>query len=174
MGRNKPVSQEVVRLVFQLRYDGWNLREIGSHFSKSRQWATHIIANYSEESLSPNVVRKFGRRRKTDEVEDGVIVGMGKFFVRRILRQAAVINDENICPDIKTEVSKPLVFRRCKELGARSVRPIPDQLTSEHKRLRVEFARKHLDILLQDPNFFFKVLFSDEVRFDLAPCTLQV
>ena len=29
MGRNKPVSHEVVRLAFQLRYDGWNKREIG-------------------------------------------------------------------------------------------------------------------------------------------------
>ena len=29
MDRNKPVSQEVVRLVFQLRYDGWNKGEIG-------------------------------------------------------------------------------------------------------------------------------------------------
>ena len=29
MGGNKPVSQEIVRLVFQLRYDGWNRREIG-------------------------------------------------------------------------------------------------------------------------------------------------
>ena len=148
------------------------MREIGSHFSKSRQWATHIVANYSEESLSPNVVRKFGRRRKTDEVEDGVIVGMGKFLFKESYdKLTAVINDENICPDIKTEVSKSLVFRRCKEL---SVRPIPEQLTSERKLLRVEFARKHLDIHLQDPNFFFKVLFSDEVRFDLAPCTLQV
>ena len=97
MGRNKPVSQEVVRLVFQLQYDGWNKREIGSHFSKSRQWATHIVARYSEESLSPSVVRKFGRRRKTDEVEDGVIVGMGKFLFKESYdKLTAVINDENV------------------------------------------------------------------------------
>ena len=97
MGRNKPVSQEVVRLVFQLRYDGWNMREIGSHFSKSRQWATHIVANYLEKSLSPNVVRKFERRRKTDELEDGVIVGMGKFLFKESYdKLTAVINDEHI------------------------------------------------------------------------------
>ena len=71
MGSSKRVSEEVVRLVFQLRYDGWNKREIGNHFSKTRQWAAHILANYSEESLSPKVARKVGRRRKTDEVEDG-------------------------------------------------------------------------------------------------------
>ena len=82
MGCSKRVSEEVVRLVFQLRYDGWNKRKIGNHFSKTRQWAAHILANYSEESLSPNVVRKSGRRRKTDEVEDGVVVGMGEFLFK--------------------------------------------------------------------------------------------
>ena len=29
MGRNKPVSQEILTLVFQLRHDGWNKRKIG-------------------------------------------------------------------------------------------------------------------------------------------------
>ena len=63
---------------------------------ESRKWATHIVANYSEESLSPNVARKFGRRRKTDEVEDGVIVGMGKFLFKESYdKLTAVINDEN-------------------------------------------------------------------------------
>ena len=39
------------------------------------------MAAYSEESLAPKVVRKFGPKRKTVEMEDGVIVGMGKYLL---------------------------------------------------------------------------------------------
>ena len=74
MARNLPVSKEVVKLVFTLRNDNnWTLSQIGAHFRKSKQWAAYVLASYSAESLSPIVVQKLGRKRKTDEVEDGVI-----------------------------------------------------------------------------------------------------
>ena len=81
MGRNSPVSAEVVRLVFTLKNDnGWNLSRIGAHFGKSKTWASQVLTRYSPESLSPNITQKRGRKRKTDEVDDGVIVGLGKHF----------------------------------------------------------------------------------------------
>ena len=58
--------------------DKWSLSRIGARFGKSKQRAAHVVAAYSAESLSPKVVRKFGPKRKTVEVEDSVIVGMGK------------------------------------------------------------------------------------------------
>ena len=81
MGRNSSVSAEVVRLVFALKNDnGWNLSRIGAHFSRSKTWASQVLTRYSPESLSPNITQKRGRKRKTDEVDDGVIVGLGKHF----------------------------------------------------------------------------------------------
>ena len=56
MGRNSPVSAEVVRLVFTLKNDnGWNLSRIGAHFGKSKTWASQVLTRYSPESLSPNI-----------------------------------------------------------------------------------------------------------------------
>ena len=80
MGRNSRISEEVVNLVFTLKRDkeclSQSFSDRGAHFGKSKVWAFKVLATYSEESLSPNVVGKRGRKRKTDEVEDGVIVGM--------------------------------------------------------------------------------------------------
>lgn len=156
-------------MVFTLRSDnGWSHSEIGAHFGKSKSWAKYILATYSEESLSPKIVQKRGGKRKTDEVEDGVIVGMAKHLYKESYEKLTVVlNDENICPDIKQNISKWTVFQRCKEAGARSARPIADELIREHKTLRVEWARNKLDILARDPEFFYKVLFSDEFRVDL-------
>ena len=70
-----------MRLVFTLRSDnGWSHSEIGAHFGKSKSWAKYILVTYSEESLLPKIVQKRGGMRKTDEVEDGVIVGMQSIF----------------------------------------------------------------------------------------------
>ena len=78
MARYRPVNKALVRIAFTLRNsDKWSLARIGARFSKSKQWAAHVLAAYSEESLSLKVVRKFGSKRKT-AMEDGVMVGMGK------------------------------------------------------------------------------------------------
>ena len=51
------------------------------------------MAAYSEESLSPKVVQKRGRKRKTDNVEDMIIVGMGQhLFKESYEKLTAVIN----------------------------------------------------------------------------------
>ena len=82
MARYQPVSKEVVRVVFTLRNsDKWSVSRIEARIGKFKQWAAHVLAAYSEESLSLKVVRKFGQERKTVEVEDGVIVGMGKYLL---------------------------------------------------------------------------------------------
>ena len=98
MRRNLPVEEEVVRLVFTLRHENeWRITDIGAHFGKSRQCTTYVLANYSEESLAHKVVQKPGGKRKTDEVEDGVIVGLGKYcFKDSYDKLTAVLNDENI------------------------------------------------------------------------------
>ena len=144
MARNLPLRKELVKLVFTLRnVNKWSFSQIGTHFGKTKQWAAYVLASYFEESLSPIVVRKHGRQRKTDKVEDDVIVGMSQFLWKKSYQHVtAVINDENICPEIKPQISKWTVFQRCKEVGARSVRPIHDELTKEHKRIRLEWAHK--------------------------------
>ena len=77
-----------------------------------------------------------------DSVEDGVIIGMAKHLYKESYKKKTVVlNDENICPDIKQNIRKWTVFLRCKEAGARSARPIADELTREHKKRRVEWAR---------------------------------
>ena len=82
MARCQPVSKEVVRIVFTLRNsDKWSISRINARFGKFKQWAAHVLAADSEESLSLKVVRKFGPKRKTVEVEDGVIVGMEKYLL---------------------------------------------------------------------------------------------
>ena len=103
--------------MFTLRNsDKWSLSRIGARFRKSKQWAAHALAAYSEESLIPNLVRKFGPKRTTDEVEDGVIVGMGKYLFKESYEKlAAALNDENICPDIRQNIGKWTVFKRCKD-----------------------------------------------------------
>ena len=107
MGRNLPVSKEVVRLVFTLRSDnGWSHSEIGAHLVKSKSWAKCILASYSEDSLSPKIVPQRGRKRKTDEIEDGLIVSMAKHLYKESYEKLTVVlNDENICPDIKQNIS---------------------------------------------------------------------
>ena len=68
--------------MFTLRNsDKWSVSRIDSYLGKFKQWTAHVLAAYSEESLSLKVVRKFGQQRKTVEVEDGVIVGMGKYLL---------------------------------------------------------------------------------------------
>ena len=156
-------------MVFTLRSDnGWSHSEIGAHFGKSKSGTKYILATYSEESLLPKIVQKRGRKQKTDEVEDGVIVGMAKHLYKESYEKLTVVlNDENIYPDVKRNISKWTVFQRCKEAGARSAKPIADELTCEHKKLRVGCARNRLDILTRNPEFFYKILFSDEFRVDL-------
>lgn len=93
MGRNLPVCEDVVQVVFTLRSDGWSHSQIGVHFGKSKSWAKYVLAAYSEESLSPKVVQKRGRKRKTDNVEDMIIVGMGQhLFKESYEKLTAVIN----------------------------------------------------------------------------------
>ena len=58
--------------MFTLRSDnGWSHSKIGAHFGKAKLWEKYILATYSEESLSPKIVQKQGRKQKTDEVEHG-------------------------------------------------------------------------------------------------------
>ena len=69
--------------MFTLRNsDKWSISRINARFGKFKQWAAHVLAAYAEESPSLKVVRKFGPKRKTVEVEDGVIVGMGKYLLK--------------------------------------------------------------------------------------------
>ena len=107
MGRNLPVSEKMVRLVFSLPSDnGWSYSQISAHFGKSKSWAKYILATYSEESLSPKVVQKRRRRQKTDEVEDEVIVGMARNLYKESYEKLTVVlNDENICPNIQQNIS---------------------------------------------------------------------
>ena len=73
--------------------DDWSHSWIGVHFGKSKSWAKYVLAAYSEESLSPKVVQKRGRKRKTDNVEDMIIVGMGQhLFKESYEKLAALIN----------------------------------------------------------------------------------
>ena len=97
MGRNQLVGEDVVRLEFTVRNDnGWSHSQIGAHFDKSKY-------AYSEESLSPKVVQK----RKTNEVEDGVIVGMGKhLFKESYEKLTAVLKKDNMCPVFVAQVKK--------------------------------------------------------------------
>ena len=72
---------------------GWSHSQIGVHFGKSKSWAKYVLAAYSEESLSPKVVQKQGRKRKTDNLEDMIIVGMGQhLFKESYEKLTAVIN----------------------------------------------------------------------------------
>ena len=81
-------------------------------------------------------MQKRGRKQKTDEVEDGVIVGMAKHLYKESYEKLTVVlNDENICPDIKQNISKWTVFQRCKEAGARSARPLADVSTKTSRRM---------------------------------------
>ena len=98
MGRNSPVEEEMVRLVFTLRHENeWRITDIGAHLGKSRQWAAYVLVNYSDESLSLKAVQKREWNRKTDDVEDGVTVGLGKYFFKNSYdKLTAVLNDENI------------------------------------------------------------------------------
>ena len=82
MARYQPVNKEMVQIVFTLRNsDKWSVSQIDARVGKFKQWAVHVLAAYSEESLPLKVVSKFGPERKTVEVEDGVIVGMGKYLL---------------------------------------------------------------------------------------------
>ena len=82
MARYQPVSKKVVRIVFTLRNsDKWSVFRTDARFGKLKQWAAHVLAAYSEESLSLKVVREFGPIRKTVEVEDGMTVGMGRYLL---------------------------------------------------------------------------------------------
>ena len=47
MGRNLPVYEDVVQVVFTLRSDGWSHSQIGVHFGKSKSWAKYVLAAYS-------------------------------------------------------------------------------------------------------------------------------
>ena len=140
--------------MFTLKNDnGWDLSRIGAHFGKSKTWASQGLTRYSPESLSPNITQKRGRKKKTDKVDDGVMVGLGKHFHKdSYAKLTQVLNDENIRP-ISQKVSIGTVFRRCKEAGARSVKPIPHQLTKQHKKNLVQWARDKQEILGRDPDY---------------------
>ena len=82
MARYGPVSKKVVRIVFILRNsDKWSVSRIDARFGEFKLWAAHVLAGYSGEFLSLKVVRKFEPKKKTVEVKDGVIVGMGKYLL---------------------------------------------------------------------------------------------
>ena len=73
--------------------DGWSHSQIGVHFGKSKSWAKCVLAAYSEKSLSPKVVQKRGKKRKTNNVEDMIIVGMGQHLFKESYKKlTAMIN----------------------------------------------------------------------------------
>ena len=61
----------------------------------------------------------------------------------------------------KKKISRRTAARRLNEAGARTLKAVKDQLTSKHKAARVEWANIRIGDLLNDPDFFKFVLFSD-------------
>ena len=170
MGNNKPIDKLIVQKVFEMIRADKSHSQIADFFHHSRQWVQHVLANYSPKSCSPISVRNRGPRRKTTREEDQLIIQKAREKAHAPVR--AVLGELN--SPTKKKISRRTAARRLNEAGARTLKAVKDQLTSKHKAARVEWANIRIGDLLNDPDFFKFVLFSDEVRFELDPLTLQV
>ena len=125
MGNNKPTSTVVVQEVFEMSVAGDSLRKIGLFFYRSRRWARNILTNYSPESFSPIVIEKHDPERKTTEEGDKIIVKKEREkFCAPVRAVLAELNSP-----IKQKISRQTEDRRFREVGARTVKAVKDQLT---------------------------------------------
>ena len=112
---------------------------------------------------------KQGRKRKTTDADDAVIVEAGKrLFRKSIPKVTTELNSPDAATPLSTTVSKMTVRRRFKEAGARSVKPVKDDLTKAHKEFRYLWACCKTPDVERFPTLFDVVLFSHEVRFCLS------
>ena len=101
----------------------------------------------------------------TDAAADSMILDMGRIHLE--LSAGNVTAKINASCLLDVILSRRTVARRLKEAGARTVRPIRDDLSELHKQHRVKLAERTRQDLANDPNFLRTIIFSDEVRFNL-------
>ncbi len=178
MGKNKTIDTVIVRKVFEMAAEGKKPQEISDFFHFTRQWAENILKRYSPETFGPLVVNSRGGKRITSPEEDWILLDTAREMFRKPARHVlAEINRPANSPEkplIPTPISRRTLARRLKEAGARTVKAIPDELTDLHKKARIEWANIRLGDYLLDEKFWHKVIFSDEVKFDLDPVYQRV
>ena len=72
------------------------------------------------------------------------------------------------------EGSQATLYRRLRASGHRSVNRISDDLTVQHKDVRVEFCDQQMKLIAADPEHHHRYSFSDEASFSMQARRIQV
>lgn len=72
------------------------------------------------------------------------------------------------------EGSRTTLYRRLRASGYRIVNRITDDLTVQHKQVRVEFCDQQMHLIAADPEHHHRYSFSDEASFSMEARRVQV
>lgn len=137
--------------ILTLVQEGRTRRSIAAEMGCSLGAVTRIVRAFREEARIRDAARS-GRPRRTTEEEDRWIVAAAccdPFITAQEIRE-----------ELGLQVSLTVIRERLRSVGLRSriacQRPL---LTQNHKRLRLEFATRHLSWTVDD---WMNVVFTDE------------
>lgn len=140
--------------ILTLVQEGRTRRSIAAEMGCSLGAVTRIVRAFREEARIRDAARS-GRPRRTTEEEDRWIVAAAccdPFITAQEIRE-----------ELGLQVSLTVIRERLRSVGLRSrmacQRPL---LTQNHKRVRLEFATRHLSWTVDD---WMNVVFTDESTF---------
>lgn len=158
MGRRTTVSER--NLIITHHRNGYSQRDISKMVNKCSSTVQHIIERYRNENRVENKSRLAANKIFTEREE--------RWIVREIAN-----NPKKSAPKMRDEVERqfgkrcnPETIRRIlrkNNLHGRTARNKPF-ISQRNRRIRVEFAREHIN---KDLNFWNSVIFADETKINL-------
>lgn len=156
-----PLRQDEVVAAITLFQEGYSVRSIARRLQRSHSVICRLLNRHRE--FGTVTRRPYPERERiTTPREDRNLVRSALQNPARTARNIANIH----FAATRRRISTQTVRNRLHEVNLRSrVRAVRPQLTREHRRARLNFARNHID---WDMNQWGHVLFTDESRFRLS------
>ena len=158
--QNRCLSESECAVVIALHAEGYNQSQLAERFRVVASTISRVLLRYNETGINTRR-RGQGRRRITNPRQD-------RFIRLQALRQrfttSSFIQTEFL-ERYEFPISQSTVTRRLAENDLKPRRAATGPLlTRRHRRLRLQFAREHLNWQVED---WTRILFSDESRFSL-------
>ena len=158
------ISSDIARYVQLKKKEGKTYKEIASEFGHQKQWANQIYLRFDQDG-NRKVTKKNGRPKKNDDASERAFFDnfLPAFRTSSAAELAAVASSHSLLKPISPTTMRRILARH----KVICVTAVNDELTPTHKNRRIAFSSDWKDLLEDDPTYFQRIAFSDEVSFDL-------
>lgn len=165
--KGKEITQEEKKIILRLHEQKKSYRDIGKILNRSRYTIRNIVKKFkNKESLINR--RRSGRPRKLTIREERVIIRNMKKKPKITSTELKAILGEQFNVDVHQETIRRALRRA--GFSSRIARKKPS-ISKKNKKLRKKFAN---DYLPKENEFWDKVLFSDESKYNIFKCDGRV